>query len=447
MQPFLSATELRAGQSPDSLPDWALGIRLFAPNQSYSCSQAQQPISNRCLAHQIPHGAFGYLIPKNSEMHSIIDDFNLSRLDGIRQLDYKTPPFTNGYEGPLKKPFQHTRFQHSLDVATIMSLLLTRIDLDEDEKRHGVIGALLHDLLTPAGGDSTKLLDHIVFDEDENFEAHLQNKRISRICAKHGIDPKRLNRIILERCIVGQLKDIADKIAYIARDSMNLLHAHSNGGHPIVQQTSTLVKTIYTCQPRLADLWEDVRIEDGSLSFTDPDRLSAFLLLRAIMFRDLYQHPSTRGVEFILHVTLSRRLFEIGILPSKTILQSTDKELTTILESTFQVSLDQLCDELRSSPQHQVFSTRQDADSFIAELQKKTPFIVFEPFGRAIKSGTHWKIQDGDKRLPLHMVSAQQAREIDSVAREASRIMVHWIEDIPMELKQAFELIANKKPA
>lgn len=216
----------------------------------------------------------GYVY-EGEEFLEAIRSFPLERLNGIRALGFLThisPDPKNQYF----IEFNHTRFYHSLLVAKTMQTILRRNGMD-DKENIGVAASLLHDIATPALGDAAKSVDPVNLDEEKFWRDVLDDKSWMYL---RGIvaDSAMLDSIIKNEGVLGQVLDVADRIAYVCRD----LYTFSNDPG---------VKEILEANSDIGNIYRDVFIEDGQIYFNDPERLRKFLLLRVIITKNLYMHP------------------------------------------------------------------------------------------------------------------------------------------------------------
>jgi HD superfamily phosphohydrolase len=445
--PFLTAQCFQEAHGVLPLEDWALGFQVYQVGGRIM--SAEPGFSDAMWQHvpTFPYSSFGYSIPHDGPLYDVISGFKLTRLANIAQLGFLTPPTDHERENlAFQRRFGHSRYNHSLDVAALTALMLHNVDLPEQDKRDGVAGALLHDLLMPAGGDTTKLLDKKAFDEDANFTELMKQPEIQTLCRTHGLLPQSLDDVVQEKTLAGQVKNIADKLAYVCRDAQTFLNSMVVVSRSESCRFRDLVRTVVTCQPFVGDLWEDVRLIDGNIVFTNPARLSAFLMLRAIMFRDLYLNPYSRGYEFLIYLLAMKPLYEQGILNQENLLSMSDPQLHATIRSHLGISQEDIMGRFLKLSRHAQPATKEDASTLVEQMKQQTPFVLSENFHGAIKPCTEWLTMWKNKVVPLHEALPQQASTIQEICELAGRIMVHWIQDPPQDLVKAYESLTKIKP-
>jgi hypothetical protein len=296
-------------------------------------------------------------------VRAVAENLNFWRLQSISQLAYlQAPGVHGGYAMFDLGRYPHNRMVHSLDVYVIAALLAEACGLNERDTLHLEVAALVHDILTPAGGDTTKRINVTMFDEDLNFRSLYRQDGWKRLRRLYDLSEDLLEEIILDRGVLGRLKDIADKIAYVARDTSNFLSRkprHLVDGYSIDPDT---VLGIVTRNPFVCGLWDSARIVDGSVVMSNIDGLSDFLTLRALMFRALYYNPYSRFLEDALAKMAIEYLLKEEIFTKADLLAMTDLDLMRALESkvigvpNFFTMLGNTCD-----PKIQVFATEREA--------------------------------------------------------------------------------------
>jgi hypothetical protein len=79
--------------------------------------------------------------------------------------------------------------------------------------------------------------------------------------------------------------------------------------------------------PLFIDVWEDIRfINEQEFAFTNPNRLFAFLMARALGHQELYQNPAARILDFFL-TKLIQPLYQQGIITKENLLLWTTQQL------------------------------------------------------------------------------------------------------------------------
>jgi len=310
-----------------------------------------------------PLMGFGYLIPLTDFHRDIFNHFRLARLQWIRQLGYLREPIGSSGIYNLDGVFPQNRLTHSYDVHAIANLLANQIDLSPRKTTELAVAALSHDCLTPAGGDSIKAIAPADFDEDRHYPEMLTGETWTVLARSSGLDGKSLSQTILGQKLTGRILDLADKIAYTARDVQGLLDK--------LTFDSSLVNRIKELVQKgkvLAKIWQAVGLVviEGvqKMVLTDPNLLEDFLTLRALMFRNLYQNPTCRVVESFLGRGVLKHLYEKGNITREALLTMRDQELDAWLSDN--VGIEELT--LFTATEHARVENFQDAE---ASLQRQ----------------------------------------------------------------------------
>lgn len=324
-------------------PEWVQLLPKDAQRQIWKDYAIGGGIEPFAILPHFPFMGFGYIVQNEGDRGlgwSMANEaacvFNLHRLQGVKQLGFMRDPV--GLENDrslLTLPFQHTRYCHSLDAFAIATLLGENCKLTDEEKRVLSLAGLVHDARTPAGGDSTKLVDPAEFDEDIHFPEFLKGFEWEEFQAKWNIDSKLLVETVLGNGILGSLLDIADKTSYISRDAFAYLgmkvagkkRRNSSPDHIDDDVFSTGLYTINDLinrHPNITALWEVTRIIQGKVVITDPDRLTNLLRLRALLFRELYYNPFSRFYEYLLGKGVTKILYERGEITAQELLFHND---------------------------------------------------------------------------------------------------------------------------
>lgn len=330
----------------------------------------------------------------------------------------------------LADRFGHHRLIHSFHVAALMALLLAnnRQAFNENDALHGLLAALLHDVRTPAGGDTIKLLDRRAFDEDANFGQLFKKARWQEVAARYGLDNAQLLAIVQETCLLGQLKDVADKIAYVVLDAFMMLsvihYANADGSC----SSYDAVRAQIAAHPFVGDVWEDVRIINGQVVFTDARRLAALLKLRALLFRDLYHNPETRYPQFIYVNCILRRLYETGQITTKRLLEGDDYDIIQLLSAQLGMPWWQLSMEGLGRIHTQRYASPRQAERAMRHKRLNGGLVLLEDLSRPINSGTSFLVLNSRGQVqPLKRALPGAAAEIDDICRQACQAIVYHL--------------------
>lgn len=237
------------------------------------------------------------------------------------QLANLTDPIK--YAGTLKSdplPFTHNRYDHTCFVYLILCLMLynLRKHLSRYKRKHGRVAVVVHDRQTPAGGDGTKAIDPTAFDEELNVEELFQEYEWEILKRELGLSKQLIINAVRGKGILGVLLDIADKIAYVCRDTEELLARYIPGSLGRGAKGFAAIKAITDLHPDIGTLWDSVTIINDQVVFEDAERLYNFLKLRALLFKYLYNNPGARSLEAIISNCVTKyMLVEKELTPEK----------------------------------------------------------------------------------------------------------------------------------
>lgn len=363
------------------------------------------------------------------------DLFRLYRLGGVRQLGWLTQPLLQ-QDMPNMYPmrFEHHRLIHVWDVAALANLLGHGLNLPTEDMRTLTLAAATHDARTPAGGDTTKLLDRDFFDEDAHYGELLVGDKMTAFLGRFGIDPARPIDTVHGKGLLGSLLDLADKTAYLCRDAFWF---HMRLEEEILDcEEGVAIHGMLKDSPAPCDAWRSAELRNGQLVLTDVEALARMLKLRALLFRALYWHPGARFTEFIVSHLVLRHLFETGEITREKLLEWNDQELDKRIEKytlqKFGVSF--------GEPVYEGFDTLAAAEACRDELHAAGErYVMIETLPPRIKSGTHFRVIDprGESR-PLVEAYPELAAPVDALARVINPFRLYWVpwDTLPEHLRR-----------
>ncbi len=398
----------------------------------------------------VPMTGVGYIVKEGGFTEMVVKTFSLDRLHSIRQLGFlqRPTPLQGGSEiTTIPINFSQSRYVHVLDVQTILVLMLHNNGISGSDLYTARAAALLHDTLTPAGGDTTKLIDREAFDEDLHFPELLANREWGELRRKFHIDPSLLIDTVQGNSHLSGFLDIADKIAYTCRDYMNLVgipigapQKKDSMFYPLSQLTSK--------HHTICGLWDTVHVMNGRIVFTNPRHLENFLKLRALMFRNLYYDAVSRFTEFVVGRVIMQHLYQKGILTRETLLSMTDWELESIMS--------QFLDGHRFGSHHlgrytshvECYPDMTQGRRREEELHKQNlKFTLLEEVSCRTKSGVHYLVKGPGGVLSFSESFPKAARKIDSYMKLDLPVRLYWLEnaDISPNLLNALASYIDEK--
>ena len=298
-----------------SEPEWMNRLPGFARTyirREYAISGGIDALG---IIPHFPHMGFGYIVRDDGLASDAYQTFHLHRLHDVRQLAFLHDPVIRENDRSAgTMMFDHTRFCHVMDVYAVANLISENCRLGPQDSTTLAVAAISHDALTPAGGDTTKLVDPERFDEDANYHRLLVGQPWEKFQEKYRIDRTLLIDTVLGKGLLGKILDLADKSSYLARDVV----AYLGTAGPIKQKSFSpayfMIATLVEQNRNICKLWDIVRVVGDDLVITQPDRLAAFLRLRALMFSQLYYNPYSRFFEYLIGCAVIKHLYRTGVL-------------------------------------------------------------------------------------------------------------------------------------
>lgn len=398
-----------------------------------------------------PHTGLSYMIREGGLIEKLEQALGLRRLQGVMQLGYlQAPWFADSlYDHRVG---EHNRLVHSYDVMTIASVIGYNLGLEESKLNTLRMAAFSHDMGTPAGGDSVKFIDPEAFDEDMNYPQLLAGHDWSHIKAEFRINEEELCQAILNKGVLGQILDIADKLAYVARDLHACRPFLEYGRKHMDQYGLHSLFALIDRHPTICGLWDAVELSGEQVVITDTARLAAFLKARTLMFRELYYHPNARFGEYLISRVLVKALYDKGSLTREVLLSMGDRDLNATLEAEYgtrgkywygSTLVEEISD---GNVARRTFTSRDEADSFLRSLREQgNPFALVEDNSRAIKTGVHFLVKGEEGPVPFSQECPGEAKEIEEMAQLFPSIHVYYLLREPViprarlaELAEAF---------
>lgn len=356
-------------------------------------------------------------------------DFDLGRLQRIRQLAWLTTPvLPQDRPGVIPFRFEHNRLNHVWDVAAIANLLAFGLELSDSDTATLVLAAATHDARTPAGGDTTKLLDRDYFDEDKHYPELLDKFDSAKLLGEYGIVREKLVRTVLGQDLLGRLLDLADKTGYLARDAFWFHFRFRSDVHD--DEEGNAIHDVLRRRPDACAAWHHAAVVDGKLVFTDAESLALMLKLRALLFRALYFHPAARFTEFIVSHLILRHLYDCGQISRRDLLAWGDDELDRMVERYGTLGFGDNYGE----PLHEGFTDQAAAEMRRQELIDQGEIcVMLETLPERIKSGTDFLVMTNDGPRTLRDAVPDLSAPVDALAMTVNRYRLYWVprETIP----------------
>lgn len=370
----------------------------------------------------------------------ICQSSNIYRLARIKQLSNLV------YIGPSPErqyfiPTDHDRFGHTISVATVAEYIGKNNLLSADNLNLLIASSLLHDIATPAHGDATMKIDPENLDEEENLRASVPSETIQAL-SRYGISINDVEKTVKNEGQIGKILDIADRIAYV----MNDLHgAGFRGNKDQRNKYNREISKILWRFPKIGNIIDDVKIDYDTqeIYFENPDRLEAFLRLRALLSSKLYYHPISQGRDLIYEMMLKRIYSPVpgeSKLDPYNLRTMGDEQLDRILfseygslfkldykdegtEFTFQQAL------YNFYSQTEKFPSRGEAEIFADSLDFSDEFSVMGIVeNKGFKTATDYLVKDRNgKIVPFYEYRPGASSQIQTMSDSLKGYYVHYL--------------------
>lgn len=238
----------------------------------------------------------------------IYDTFGLKRLDKIWQLGVihfpglvslsRIPDLLETFSG-------QNRWQHSLLTGVLTEIILRNNNQEEVSINNGIAAGLLHNSASTPFSDLISGIWPEYLNEGQNISAYLERFNKKTIAQKYGLDFALIEQAVRKQGKLGRVVDIADKLSYIAFDSICAFVMTQIGEMYDKPHGFSSITQILKENPTLFDIFQSVRITGDLVYFENPDKLSQVLKLRAYLYRDLYYNPECLKTQAVIRAVLS----------------------------------------------------------------------------------------------------------------------------------------------
>jgi len=378
----------------------------------------------------MPLSGIGFIALEDGLTEKTIRTFGLGRLQRIRQLGFlHDPVIRKGLSGVagMGQLFAHTRYLHTHDVHVLALLMARNNSLAEDDETHLRVAALTHDALTPAGGDTIKLIAPASLDEETNYPSIFTMFPWQGLRDEYHLSEERLSAIVRNEGLLGQLLDLADKIAYVARDSSMFLGRLILGGLGLNCESFQEIRRFIDEHPEVCTLWDCITVDDGRVVIEDGERLASFLKLRALLFRNVYYAPEARFLEHLLAKVVVQYLFDKKLISVRSLLRMGDFEL--------EAQIDRLMGEFFCSRTigldlrafAETFDTDAQAQEREQELVRQGALTLLDRFNVVAKSGANMLVCSGGRVVPFKDAFPQDTQDIEATLRDTKQYRLYYL--------------------
>lgn len=351
---------------------------------------------------------------KSGLFNSFMKTKAFNRLADINQLGFLVPPknvgsFPDEMINFLMPVFYHKRWEHSLLVAVMIYVLLSRNNFPQEIISAAVLAAASHDIATPAGGDSVKRIDPKNLDEEKNYTFAVKRYGLDKEWKKFGFVLGKAQEWIEGRGLIGRLIDIIDKISYTSLDCCHLADLRIGN-----------VKGFLKKNPLVMNVWEDIRFEGDGIYFADPKRLYDFLVLRALEHTELLYCGYCRTFDYLLFKKV-KGLYEKKVVTREDLLDWGDNWLQAVIEKHVGRMDLTLCPEETSCVR---FKSEAKAKEF---FEKCGRFADHIDHVEKFQTGLDWKVTRGSEIIPLHeVISREKASFLQNLSADIESWYIYY---------------------
>ncbi|OGH93777.1 MAG: hypothetical protein A2538_02755 [Candidatus Magasanikbacteria bacterium RIFOXYD2_FULL_41_14] len=247
---------------------------------------------------------------QQSAYSQVHDAAKLGRLHDLPQLYVLTMPGVHPNEfvdANIEMYTSHSRFFHSNVVAALAEIVIVNNNLTAKDASEISIAGLLHDSATVAGGDTTKMVDKKLFDEEKLVKRILEGEEMATVLQENGTSPERIQAIIDGDGQLGQILDFCDQFGYAVTDAYKAFGSYDE----LPAGKGVQIKELLEHDPHLMDLIFSMKIDSasGQLYCEDQDRLTRYLRLRALLHHELYLDPNAQMVEIAVIVPILKKIW------------------------------------------------------------------------------------------------------------------------------------------
>lgn len=365
----------------------------------------------------------------NNPYHILTKNLDfLKKLEGLFQYGVNIQPLDKN----TTYLHSHNRYVHSLDVACNIELIMRNNGFSEKDITKWIILGLLHDIATPAFGDLTmKAFPQLK--EEESFSTYMQYypKVVEYIQSHFDISLEELQSWVKNEGIIGKILDIADRLAYTARDVSSV----SRGTLLSEEQNNIPGKSIGNIlekDPYIFDIMMEISVKDNQIVFENSARLKNILFLRATMHNLIYLNPYlwTREEYFGL---ILQYLVEEWFL-SLTQLQTWVYKDHVFINECFLTEYIYKNNMIDLNPgltydffDLEICASKEEAIAKIEELKKITdPNVPIHYLKTpAFKPGTHYLVRDNWSVKPLaEVMDAEELSQINQLSQATNKHLV-----------------------
>ncbi len=366
---------------------------------------------------------------------AVNSSLSLMRLHEIRALSllaFSRKDEKNFYS--VGSEFPQTRLFHTFLTTRVLEYILRNNNSPSQEINLGIMAGLTHDLATPALGDPTKEIDPDNLSEEKALSRLLNRYDLSAL-ERLGFEKEKLLAIVSNEGVIGQLLDIADKIAYTSVD------LYFYAGHPShfpdqgpLNVLLAPIRKILSADPNWANLYREVVTETGEPYFKNSKRLGRFLELRALMHQALYLNPHCRGrdrmYQFLLLPLYSKEASPDFPFNPENLMFYTDKEAGDILNNYWKIMIEGMPFEhvLGILPNYVAIKNPAEIPQAVKALEQRGLLPIAAETIREFDPAVNFLTIDpkDEKIKPYSQVNPRHSRHLRQLVTDCNRTVIYY---------------------
>lgn len=354
----------------------------------------------------LPYSDIRMWIPEGDIWFDFNRAFPVYRLHEVKQLSFLS------YAGPDPErvtvlQYPHTRFLHTQQVALTAREIVRKNGGDLKSQYLIMTAAGLHDIATPAHGDATKVVDKENLDEEDHWKEMIE-KTGKTYLKRHDLSIEQIDEIIHNRDALGQVLDVADRIAYVMQDTQAILGDPFSVDSFRVDPYTAVLRSIIQKDPQVGNIYKDVLVDwkNKRVVFSDVKRLEVFLYLRAHLHQQHYLYPRNQGRDMVVASVMRPFYSNTGdpenpdILTPQRLRRMSDNDLMDFLGSRYGFGFGEVFYNslLNWHPKFERFENNAEADRRLEEIsQEKDKVVLGKREVKPFDPGNKYLVVNGRK--------------------------------------------------
>lgn len=384
----------------------------------------------------LPFSDFKRFLMEGSIFEEVLKNPQFTRLEGVKSLSLISSHSDHNERADY---FKQDRSEHDIMVGLISGEIGRLNGFPQEKVTLLELSGVLHDIKTPALGDAAKKVDPKALNEEKNLWNYL-DKRTKAFLRKNGGHKKELEEIIENRGIDGDILDKADRIVYTMIDLDRL---SDKLGGPLSDPKLVFIRDFVDYNPKIGNIYKEVGADQrkNEVFFNNPQNLAKFLLIRALLYRDLYLNPVNQGRDLFIMKLISPLYSRRGdsLLTPADLCEMQDEDLLRIISKNLverygsvierQARPYTLSDHLINwLPEYKKCDNEKQAKALARELSKQKDIAVIGVREcKGFNPATGYKVvSSGVNIVPFETHMPKEANELKQIAESTKGFFVHY---------------------